>query len=86
MALLDLKDRIKFIIIEVEENGTAVLTLNRPKANALSTEMLGEIKTVFEAIAEDDTVKGVIVTAPGEKFFVAGADINGFLALDGMQG
>lgn len=86
MALLDLKDSIKFIIIEVEENGTAVLTLNRPKANALSTEMLGEIKTVFEAIAEDDTVKGVIVTAPGEKFFVAGADINGFLALDGMQG
>ena len=40
MALLDLKDSIQFIIIEVEENGTAVLTLNRPKANALSTEML----------------------------------------------
>ena len=36
MALLDLKDSIKFIIIEVEENGIAVLTLNRPKANALS--------------------------------------------------
>ena len=53
-----------------EENGTAVLTLNRPKANALSTEMLGEIKTVLEEIAKDDSVKGVIVTAPGEKFFV----------------
>lgn len=66
MALLDLKDSIQFIIIEVEENGTAVLTLNRPKANALSTEMLGEIKTVFEEIAKDDSVKGVIVTAPGE--------------------
>ena len=86
MALLDLKDSIQFIIIEVEENGTAVLTLNRPKANALSTEMLGEIKTVFEEIAKDDSVKGVIVTAPGEKFFVAGADINGFLALDAMGG
>ena len=86
MALLDLKDSIKFIMMEVEENGTAVLTLNRPKANALSTEMLGEIKTVFEEIAKDDSVKGVIVTAPGEKFFVAGADINGFLALDGMGG
>ena len=86
MALLDLKNSVKFIIIEVEENGTAVLTLNRPKANALSNEMLGEIKTVFEEIAKDDTVKGVIVTAPGEKFFVAGADINGFLALDGMGG
>ena len=86
MALLDLKDKVQFIIIEVEENGTAVLTLNRPKANALSTEMLGEIKTVFEEIAKDDTVKGVIVTAPGEKFFVAGADINGFLELDAMGG
>ena len=86
MALLDLKDKVQFIIIEVEENGTAVLTLNRPKANALSTEMLGEIKTVFEEIAKDNTVKGVIVTAPGEKFFVAGADINGFLELDAMGG
>lgn len=66
MALLDLKDSIQFIIIEVEENGTAVLTLNRPKANALSTEMLGEIKTVFEEIAKDDSVKGVIVTAPAK--------------------
>lgn len=86
MSLVELKDSIKMIIIEVEENGTAVLTLNRPKVNALSTELLGEVKTVFEAIAADDSVKGVILTAPGEKFFVAGADINGFLALDGMQG
>ena len=86
MALIDLKDSIKFIIIEVEENGTAVLTLNRPKANALSTEMLGEVKTVFEEIGKDPSVKGVILTAPGEKFFVAGADINGFLELDGMGG
>ena len=35
MALLDLKDKVQFIIIEVEEKGTAVVTINRPKANAL---------------------------------------------------
>lgn len=86
MALNDLKNSLKFIIIQTEENGTAVLTLNRPPANALSVEMLGEIKAVFEEIAADDSVKGVIVTAPGEKFFVAGADINGLLPLDALSG
>jgi enoyl-CoA hydratase len=86
MALADVKDSITMINIEVEENGTAILTLNRPKVNALNTELLGEVKTVFQAMADDETVKGVILTAPGEKFFVAGADINGFLALDGMGG
>ncbi len=86
MKLLELKDSIKNLIIELEENGTAIITMNRPKANALNTEMLLEIEKVFKCMAEDDTVKGVIVTAPGEKFFVAGADINGFLELDGMGG
>ena len=85
MKLLELKDSIKNLIIEVED-GIAVVTMNRPKANALNTEMLLEIESVFKCMAEDDTVKGAIVTAPGEKFFVAGADINGFLALDGMGG
>ena len=81
MKLLELKDSIKNLLIEVED-GIAVVTMNRPKANALNTEMLLEIESVFKCIATDDTVKG----APGEKFFVAGADINGFLALDGMGG
>ena len=84
MKLLELKDSIKNLLIEVED-GIAVVTMNRPKANALNTEMLLEIESVFKCIATDDTVKGVIVTAPGEKFFVAGADINGFLAQDAFQ-
>lgn len=86
MKILELKDSIKNLLIDVDADGIATVTMNRPKANALSTDMLGEIVKVMDCIGEDDSVKGVIVTAPGEKFFVAGADITGFKPLGGMGG
>lgn len=57
-------------------DGVAFVTIDRPKKlNALNASTLGEIDRVFEAIREDDSVRGVLVTGSGEKAFVAGADI-----------
>jgi enoyl-CoA hydratase len=52
------------------------ITINRPEAlNALNTELLTELKTVFEAAHDDPEVGGIIITGSGEKAFAAGADI-----------
>ncbi|MFY0592885.1 enoyl-CoA hydratase-related protein [Roseivirga sp.] len=61
-----------------ENNGEIVhLTINRPdKLNALNIDTIAEIKTAFEEIYDDSTIKGVIVKGAGEKAFVAGADIS----------
>jgi len=64
-------------IIYEKRDGTAVVTLNRPKAlNALNQQSLTELLEVFEDIRQDDAVAGVIMTGTGGKAFAAGADIK----------
>lgn len=69
------------ILFEQEEE-TAFVIINRPdKLNALNKKTLDELENVFEKIAEDESVKGVILTGEGDKAFVAGADISEFTGL-----
>lgn len=86
MTLIEFKDSIKNISIEIEDNGVAILTMNRPKAlNALNGEMLKEIVEIMDCIGDDDAIKGIIITAEG-KGFIAGADISEFQGLSAMGG
>ncbi|MDP8228862.1 MAG: enoyl-CoA hydratase-related protein [Candidatus Electryoneaceae bacterium] len=68
-------------------DGIAVVTINRPKAmNSLNSETVAEISQVFDLIAADDAVLGVIVTGTGNKAFVAGADISELATKDTLTG
>lgn len=60
-----------------EDNGVAILTINRPKSlNALNSATLSDIGKALDVVKEKkDTVKVLIITGSGEKSFVAGADI-----------
>ena len=54
----------------------ATITLNRPdKRNALSRELITELKDSFRQAEGDDAVKVIILRAAGEAF-CAGADIK----------
>src|SRR5438045_2662852 len=56
--------------------GVITLRLNRPQAfNALSEAMLGALQREFEAIAEDESVRVVVLAAEG-KAFCAGHDLK----------
>ena len=51
------------ILIDVSD-GVAVITLNRPKVlNALNAALLAELDSALDALAVDDAVRAVIVTA-----------------------
>lgn len=63
-----------FLITETD-GPIGVVTLNRPKANALSRELLEELGAAIAAFEADSAVRAVIITAPGDRFFSAGADI-----------
>ena len=55
----------------------AIVTIDRRrKLNALNPQVVNEIGDAFEALREDDGVRGVILTGAGRKAFVAGADIG----------
>jgi methylglutaconyl-CoA hydratase len=60
---------------EIQER-IAFITLNRPeKRNALSFELIAELKKAFGKAAEDTAVKAVILKANGDAF-CAGADLE----------
>ena len=66
---------MEYIEYEVDDR-LAYITLNRPeKSNALSYELVSELRAAFKAAEEDDAVKIVILKAHGETF-CAGADLN----------
>jgi len=65
---------MKLIEYQVRER-IATITLNRPeKRNALSYELVSELKEAFTRSASDNQVKVVVLNAKGEAF-CAGADL-----------
>ncbi|NNF14803.1 MAG: crotonase [Gemmatimonadetes bacterium] len=69
------------VLVEKRDRHVAVITLNRPhKLNALNSEVRHTLRETFDALAEDDEVRAVVIHGTGEKAFVAGADITEFHA------
>ena len=62
--------------VERRDDGVALVTLDNPKVNALSRELLGQL----EAVAGDLTGNppGAVVITGGDRIFAAGADIAEF--------
>lgn len=66
---------MKYITYTVDDH-LAFITLNRPeKRNALSYELVAELRLAFKAAEDDERVKIIILKANGDAF-CAGADLN----------
>ncbi len=64
----------EFVRLEVAE-GVGTIRLDRPKMNALNTQVQEEIRAAAHEASDRDDVKAVVVYG-GEKVFAAGADIK----------
>lgn len=62
--------------------GVATIRLNRPKVNAINKEMLEALEETCNELSQDQSMRAVVLTGGG-KHFAAGADIGGFMGLDG---
>lgn len=67
--------------IERRKSWMTVTIDREEKLNALSLDILSDLKEMLLAEAENHTTRGMILTASGEKAFIAGADIA---AMQGM--
>lgn len=68
-----------------DDRGVVTLTLNRPGAfNALSEAMLAALAEALDAVADDDTVRVVLLGAAG-KAFCAGHDLKEMRAEPSME-
>ncbi|MBP0047464.1 enoyl-CoA hydratase/isomerase family protein [Marinobacterium sp. AK62] len=73
------------LLLERPAEGVAVLRLNRPQAtNALSLELQQQLNRRFTELADDDSVRCIILTG-GDKVFAAGGDITGLIDADPIE-
>jgi enoyl-CoA hydratase/carnithine racemase len=64
------------LTLDRRDDGVALITLANGKVNALSTELLGEIRAVAEELTTSPP--GAVVITGGDRLFAAGADISQF--------
>lgn len=62
------------VLVEVAEH-YALITLNRPKANALSLGLVQELRAAVLEAEANPAVRLILITGGTGKFFAAGADI-----------
>lgn len=63
------------------EDRVAVLTINKPPANALSSALIQELSSIFDELKHDENVRAVVLKGEG-RFFSAGADIKEFTTIN----
>lgn len=68
----------ELVILDRPRDGVAMLTLNRPeKRNALSVALRDAVTAALTGLADDESVKAVVITGAGETF-CAGFDLREF--------
>ncbi len=61
--------------LEARENGVRVLTMDKPKVNALGRELVDALGTAFVALRDDREARCLVLRAAGNHF-CAGADLK----------
>jgi len=67
-------------LVVTREEAHAVITLNRPPANAISETLVRELNAAVSGFENDDSVRCLIITGSGDKIFCAGADLGSAFA------
>lgn len=63
--------------------GVGRITINRPvKSNAMSPEVLKELRRIVHVSGEDSRIKVLTITGAGEKVFCAGLDLKASLSAE----
>lgn len=65
-----------------QEGELAIIFLNSPPANALSTLLIEEFDQVLEKVTDDRKIRALIITSAIDKYFIAGANIKEIDTLD----
>lgn len=80
--------RMEFENLRLEKRPPlAVVTLDRPAVlNALNAATLAELDAAFDDLAQDGSIRVILLTGAGDRAFAAGADIRELAALNAEQG
>ena len=76
------EETMEFDTIRVEYEGrVGHVVLDRPhRMNTISADLLDDLDSAIDALADDDEVRAILLTGEGEKAFSAGADVQSMAA------
>jgi methylglutaconyl-CoA hydratase len=76
----------KYELIKVEpHNGIVQVTLNRPEVrNAFNSQMVVELRSVFQELGQDQNVRAIVIAGAGP-IFCAGLDLRWVASSDGKN-
>ncbi len=63
-------------LLVAREESFAVITLNRPPANAINEQLMRELNDALAGFETDEGVRSLILTGAGDRIFCAGADLG----------
>ena len=70
------------LLLSSREGSTLLLTLNRPEAgNAMSLELALEFRAALEVCRHDASIRSVVVTGAGDRYFCTGGDVKRYAKL-----
>jgi enoyl-CoA hydratase/carnithine racemase len=74
------------VIREERDGAVTTLTLDHPPANAISADVVAGLAEGLERAEADESIRALVITGAGPRFFSAGADITAFASGDGSLG
>ena len=74
----------EYVKVAIEDR-VAVVTIDRRPVNALNRQTLEELGQAMDLVAEDASVKTVVITGGGSLAFVAGADVKEVSQLGSLE-
>ncbi len=63
-------------LIVTREESYAIITLNRPPANAINEQLMRELDGALAELEKDPAVLSIIITGSGDRIFCGGADLG----------
>ncbi len=79
-------ENYEHLLVDVRENGVALVTLNRPEVmNATNNVMHRELTTIWGDLDHDPAVRVAVVTGAGNRAFSAGGDLGDISGRAGMS-
>jgi enoyl-CoA hydratase / 3-hydroxyacyl-CoA dehydrogenase len=67
-------------------DGYAIAWLDRPPANSLAPQVIGELGRIWEHVDGDDSIHALIIASANPMLWCAGADIKAFTQMDAATG
>jgi enoyl-CoA hydratase/carnithine racemase len=73
-------------LILTREESYAIVTLNRPPANAINEALMRELDQALTELEKDPAVRSIIITGAGDRIFCGGADLGSAFSGGDVEG